>query len=895
MRVNTIRAIKCVVCGFAASIVALAAMLTLPYTGEGKAAATTGSNEGTFFKVTAGLAEIEDDYAVPEHLPAVEGGYKYGNRITFFQGGAKVEYKTKLNISGGDDSIIKMIMAPAESFADESKAELANFTIRVADAADTTEFFEFKLNTALEAAQSNGMSYTVAYAARQVPGGEHNAANNHELRLGSYGNPKSFSFAGINNKVLDVTYNNTSTALKALPIYGSYGETVRIFNKPYIVADATWEGFDEDSEVIITITAGDLYNGAAAASIIVFEAGGEPAVNGLTVRAPSYGIEGMSYEIPEPSMLTLKGKMPFAGDYSVTAPGGEVIASGTYANGTRFDTDLSGVYQITYTASGGEDSANLDIMVLAASQAADYPIILSGYTSDYSAYITTIGTELPLGAESSSAIDITGNHVNLIAEISSEAGAPVVLDNITADTTYSFEAEGEYSVVYIAVDYTGREQRSNAIPISIKRYYVGFTGINEPLNVVISSSDERFFSPSAADITIYDYVHGKVDDEADVTVWVKGPADADYVEFDDDYGFLAKGDYVIRYAFEYHGISGQAERILRIVDGKVPIINVEGMPSYLKTDLRKQSGEFVIYLIGETGAIIPALTVSVSNAPALEPQISWNYFGADGVQQDLTAKLGDAGYSLTLGAAGVHTLMYRVTNSEGLIGSMVYVIDIRESWHTLTLGTGGDTALTSSEVKLKGFEVRDFANSVVSGVRLGVKITINEVEVHSGFTDSSFNLVKPGKYYVEYSADEGVVADPVGYWLTVSDDTKPVITVNEPMAKGKVGEKIEIAAAVITDNDAVKNYTVSVAFNGEQVNILGGKFVAESEGIYTVSYRAEDISGNTSEYSYTVEITTPKKLGALGIILISAGSAAVVGGGTAGAVVLAKRRKKNQR
>ena len=854
-------------------------------------------NEDEHFNVVSGDVMFEDIYEIPDYMPAIEGGRKWGKRIDFLEGGSSIEFKTKIALSGDrDDNLLKLVMVPEESFVEGKKAELRDFKIKVSENGNPDNYFELIVDGSFDNFQSVGLVSTAAKASNQTVFGGHDSSKNH-LRTPRSGNINKFSFAGVTGNLLDISYNNSTTTLKALPMYDSYGDIVRVFNRVYelpenpdnryVAEDVCWEGFSENSEVTITITAGNLINSASKATMVIFEVGGIELVNSIQADVKAYGIEGEKYPLPEAKVVTTTQQGGFIGNYTVKAPDNTIIKSGEYQENTYFDTETSGVYTIEYKSDNGL-TKTVYVEVKSKQEEDKYPLVIENYLKNYNSYITVPNEPLPLYAKGTSGIDIVGNSVKIRVDIYFEGAHYKSIELIESGITFAFTEIGAYNIKYVATDQILREVESETITLNIARNSIGFNGPNSAHNIVYSSDNTEFFNPSATDINIYDYEYGNNPDSLDVVVKIKKPNSSQYVVFDEDFDFDEKGDYIIRYEYSYEDISGEVERILSVIDGSIPEIHVDGMLANLKTDYRKSSDN-IEYLIGTKGATIKNLNVNIFNAPHLNNSLTWIYINQKGESINLTEKLTDENYSLTLDEIGIHTFVFQVKNEQGLIGGKVYEIEIRDSWHVIVVQDGDDKGFTSKNLVLRDFSVLDADGNSVDVQSVIVKIFKDSSQIFNTTSDKPIKIDKPGSYYIEYSLKD-FLADSVGYWVEIFDDTPPTIEVLNPVVKGFVNDTINIAKANISDNDMLKDFTVKVSYMGEVVDSYNDKFVPLKEGDYTITYIAHDVSGNESKLSYTVHITL-KKFGVIEIVVISLGGVILIAGSVLG-VLFFKRKNK---
>ena len=143
-------------------------------------------------------------------------------------------------------------------------------------------------------------------------------------------------------------------------------------------------------------------------------------------------------------------------------------------------------------------------------------------------------------------------------------------------------------------------------------------------------------------------------------------------------------------------------------------------------------------------------------------------------------------------------------------------------------------------------------------------VTGEELSVTQGAT---FTFDRAGTYvFVYYSIDaDGNEIDKT-FAVTVRPDTdRPVLTVEggTDNVTATKGEEITVRPATAADEvDGTVTVTVKVTFGVTEVTVTDGKFVAENEGVYSVTYTASDEAGNTAEVTYSITVSpAPAKKG----------------------------------
>ena len=136
-------------------------------------------------------------------------------------------------------------------------------------------------------------------------------------------------------------------------------------------------------------------------------------------------------------------------------------------------------------------------------------------------------------------------------------------------------------------------------------------------------------------------------------------------------------------------------------------------------------------------------------------------------------------------------------------------------------------------------------------------VTGEELSVAEG---EKITFDRAGTYvFVYYSIDaDGNEIDKT-FAVTVRPDTdRPVLTVEggTDNVTATKGEEITVRPATAADEvDGTVTVTVKVTFGVTEVTVTDGKFVAENEGVYSVTYTASDEAGNTAEVTYSITVS----------------------------------------
>ena len=143
-------------------------------------------------------------------------------------------------------------------------------------------------------------------------------------------------------------------------------------------------------------------------------------------------------------------------------------------------------------------------------------------------------------------------------------------------------------------------------------------------------------------------------------------------------------------------------------------------------------------------------------------------------------------------------------------------------------------------------------------------VTGEELSVAEG---GKITFDRAGTYvFVYYSIDaDGNEIDKT-FAVTVRPDTdRPVLNVEggTDNVTATKGEEITVRPATAADEvDGTVTVTVKVTFGVTEVTVTDGKFVAENEGVYSVTYTASDEAGNPAEVTYSITVSpAPAKKG----------------------------------
>lgn len=215
---------------------------------------------------------------------------------------------------------------------------------------------------------------------------------------------------------------------------------------------------------------------------------------------------------------------------------------------------------------------------------------------------------------------------------------------------------------------------------------------------------------------------------------------------------------------------------------------------------------------------------------------------------------------------GKYTIKYVAIDKDNIAsdGTLRAIVVIDGKVPVITVADIADTALIKSSITVPAATATDGGDeNVPLEVTFKVVYKVNATDV----TGEELNVAQGGKltfdragtYVIVYYAidADGNEIDKT-FTVTVLPDTdRPVLTVEGGLddVTATKGEEVTVRAASATDEvDGNVNVTVKVAFGVTEIAVADGKFVAENEGVYTVTYTATDEAGNTIEKSYSITV-----------------------------------------
>lgn len=316
------------------------------------------------------------------------------------------------------------------------------------------------------------------------------------------------------------------------------------------------------------------------------------------------------------------------------------------------------------------------------------------------------------------------------------------------------------------------------------------------------------------------------------------------------------------------------------IDVTRPTVALDGIPSYTEV-LLNQSFE-----------------ISVNDVLA-----------QDNAQENITLKVeyrmgGSGAYTVLAGenvmisadTAGTWEIRYTVDDGVTDPVTLTRTVKVIEREPPVVTVTPVESGYVGLPVNVSGATAVD-----ADGKTLDVTITVTDDngKVYA-LTNGSFTPDKAGVYTVTCTAKDGDLIGSAIYKLTVIADTEqPIIRVDFADQTVDLGATVTVPNASATDNAySDVTVTVKVTYGTEEVALQNGTFVAEKEGVYTVTYTATDGAGNVA--TKTVQISVAPKDGAGGgcngcngvaFTAFGAGAVVLLAAFTLGAALLRRKEK----
>ena len=738
-----------------------------------------------------------------------------------------------------------------------------------------------------------------------------NQTNSNGAEWGNGGYPTVIGFDPITKEVYGYSYNNKNqfgrrviADLSRVADLAHIGDSAGVLNGSsfdnYTVSVQLTSVTDGKTPQLILYTLNGQSLGGDSGTI-VGNAG--PAV---MTEVVSHAAANKAYKIPAPQVFSLfESDLAFNGKIRVENAEGEIVMQDTdWSQGLSFTPTEAGQYYIVYhgaTDSNGNGRKQYTMngytgeevtfrYPLEVLESAEAPTVSRVSDSD----LILKNRQVNVGATGVSVLDISGSSVQVKLSITKDdAPYKEYTDYLVTDETYvKFEENGEYVLAYTATDYIGQSS-TQTFKVTVADGKIEFS--DDSAEPAILGAD---YIVGKDDLVVYNYQEGIVNDYT-LSVQVYNGTEWKDVTVESDGTFnlksvfeaLAPGQYKVKYVVVYTleetQVSQSVEREVSLQDKTGPVITTDELTGAVSnpaddTDVLKHFRA----IIGGSVAIPQATAQDNVDETST---VSIAVKGPDD-EKAVAANFGD---TVKFEKEGVWLIVYTSKDEAGNSSTLALQIEVKASWFTvsaedaaISFGSAYTPAAPSAVDQFTGEAITDFT------AKISVTYGGSTVETNNG----AFTPEHTGVYTVTYTVTYNGQEETCEITLTVSDDTDPVIEVQGEYAKNvETGTEITILPSTVSDNyDTGLTAQVSVSFGGSVVTVTDGKFVADREGVYVITYTVSDTAGNTATQTFEITVKAPATNGNVGLIVgLSVGGAVVVAGIVV-AVILIRKKKASK-
>lgn len=724
---------------------------------------------------------------------------------------------------------------------------------------------------------------------------------------------------------------------------GSDEEWEKLQSGSAIDKDFTFEGFNSNANLKIKfgVTKG---SGAILVSNLCGEDISNPIKAGktfkgfaglnYTIPAPKfyeYNKAGEGFTNGDLTyVLTDKdGKVIDTNDTSVEKDANSAQIATTLTSGSVYNFKTEGVYTMTYTyiyngASGKEKYVGkYEIEVMPKDEFATVDIAYASEMDGISRRNATVGMIFDIGATSTSYIYNIVDESKIKLEILVDNAPLATFDNLEANKLYQFNKAGVYTFNYYAIDDVFNATSEALTCLYTKTVVISnnYHALEVPAKTSLSEGDAlNNLKIDKNIVKFYDSAKLSGLTNGEIYMAVKVPGATEFAELTDTqkengYNFAkgVYGDYEFIYLAEYT-VNSEQRSVPEQLEESDNIKKIGDKYYYSFTVTVCDTSSPTIYLVGEdylTGAtkissnanahtyqVIKGTKVEFAKLQALDFIGSTSDYSdqialtvtKDGTvlgAETATYASNRNAYSYTFASAGQYIFKFTVTDgsSEDTIS---LIVDVEEEFYSISSNVEfKDLYSTADLINVNSFDVVTSKGAIASNATKQFIVTKDGETVYTNNV-LNFNPQNAGEYQIDFVAKIGSneVAKK-SFTISVEDKSAPVIEVKGKVIKSALlGEEIEIASMVAKDNDDTDSIlvnSISITFNGKEVNAFRGKLNPTEVGVYTVKLTSTDTKGNVSTYVYEIEIIDGAKLnegkvigvdvwalilGAVGIVLV---------------------------
>lgn len=827
-----------------------------------------------------------------------------------------VTYKKDIDISDNtaNDVLLEFIAIPNEV----GVHDFTSITFKFIDKNNPTNF----LTVILAGGSSANLGGLRAGGSNQDLYGLKYIRKNNEYDP-SYGTGISQNLAGQGNgsipySTISFYYDKKENALYVSPAYDytnsaaikqlvrDFDDTTLITNKEGdTVSQEAWNGFTGNS-VTLEITVNTVAEGKTA-KYGVLTVDGERLTKRLDTEFLFDGIVGYEYALPTPTYVS--GLTGAETNFSLVASGVRVLYNGEEVDvlGGVFTPKNAGEYTVQYAVEEGGTTymAEFALTVFAQGQAPAVEFDITGGLDEGD--VIYLGGGIQGSVSAATALHHDGSACDVTVQIFKGEAVLQTFEN--GEFSYDFDAVGDYTLVFTAVDKVGR-QSVREIPFAVSRTSIEIADPDDE-QTLLDRSDKIVFS--ASDVKVSDV---RIENGATIATPQKDFASLDvsisysykdgaFSKWTQDSDMSALGDYKIKYTVSYTLESGgetygsEYVRTVKVVDNTAPALDEAKTPEGSVQADTSQSTDSALYYKALKGGEISISQLGATDARGDRPfdlsgEVEVKLTDADGDVTD--AVFAEGKFTFTPNKAGTYYVTFTV--SDGVLeDTLVYVFEVKNVW--LNASFESDTladAVFGTAYELPVPVLTDFNGGAVTDAQITVEI-IPESGTPFTVENYTFTPDQTGTFTVRYtivSNDESAVKE---FALTVKDTTAPVIVFDGEVPKtAEAGDTVVLPAVKITDDrDGVLGYRIWLEFEGERTELFDLSFRAEKVGTYKIIVETSDTAGNPAEISAEITVTERSESGGgcSGTLFAGAGMAGAAVA-MAAALLLKKKKKANR-
>lgn len=460
---------------------------------------------------------------------------------------------------------------------------------------------------------------------------------------------------------------------------------------------------------------------------------------------------------------------------------------------------------------------------------------------------------------------------------------------VGANYTYAFQDTGVFELIY-----TVKNTAGGSVSYSTSVEVIAMTGFVKTAESVVMLGEDSIWDKN--DFTVYYCDEGEISDFLltakvyDGNQWISvNDAPMASVNLKEALLALGEGEWLVSFEISKGGDSILLEKTILSKDGSAPVISVEGFgDGFISVpEMDTEAVKYFVVLEG-TASAIPAATAM----DAVDGNVAVTILLKTPMDSSAQVVAADAIINFV---AGEYIIVYKTVDNAGNEASYFYFVTAKTLWLTIT-AQANTLELGSAVVIPTPGVVNGFTGEEITDFEWTAKVALNGEEVKT--VGGKYVPLYTGAYEIVYMVTYGSVSQEYSVSFDVEDTIAPEIYVDgEYVTEAKVGDTIAVLEAEV-DDESTYSLTVAVIYNGvSRVQISeDNEFVADKAGQYVIRYSATDMSGNTTNVEFTINVvaTEEENNASKGGCFGSVSSLAAIGGLITLAGAVALRKKENE-